>query len=280
MNATLETQMQPAGCLQEMVSPLVEMPSGLFIPETLAEELALAQRRETGVDVFAGAGGFSLGFIQAGFQVVCAVENSPVCIITYMCNLCRWGQVKIHFIEPRDEARLERELQNEFRRNDKSRRQFDLPLAGTGWIATQPAETPSVSNIIMGDVRKLTGKRLLEILDMERGELGCMFGGPPCQGFTYANAKRHAGDARNGLVFEFARLIVETMPQTIVMENVPGILTMKTEAGVPVVERFCKILKDGGFHGVDAFESRLRSPTAVGALRTEKKRKRANDKAH
>ncbi len=36
------------------------------------------QRRPVGIDLFAGAGGMSLGFEQAGFDVVAAVEIDPV----------------------------------------------------------------------------------------------------------------------------------------------------------------------------------------------------------
>lgn len=39
---------------------------------------AQASRRPVGVDLFAGAGGFSLGFEQAGFDVAAAVELDPV----------------------------------------------------------------------------------------------------------------------------------------------------------------------------------------------------------
>lgn len=51
-------------------------------------------------------------------------------------------------------------------------------------------------------------------------------GGPPCQGFSVAG-KRDPNDPRNHLFLEFIRIVSEVRPWYIVMENVPGILTMK-----------------------------------------------------
>jgi DNA (cytosine-5)-methyltransferase 1 len=44
------------------------------------------QQRPVAVDLFAGAGGFSLGIEQAGFDVLVAVENDPVHAATYAFN--------------------------------------------------------------------------------------------------------------------------------------------------------------------------------------------------
>ena len=43
-------------------------------------------RRPVAVDLFAGAGGFSLGIEQAGFDVLVAVEHDPVHACTYSFN--------------------------------------------------------------------------------------------------------------------------------------------------------------------------------------------------
>jgi DNA (cytosine-5)-methyltransferase 1 len=65
------------------------MPTGLILPEHHAEDLLRQRRRPKGVDFFAGAGGCSLGAIQAGIEVVAAVEWEPYAVMTYMTNLCR-----------------------------------------------------------------------------------------------------------------------------------------------------------------------------------------------
>ncbi len=48
-----------------------------------------AQRRPIAIDLFAGAGGLSLGFEQAGFDVVAAVEYDPVHALTHAYNFPR-----------------------------------------------------------------------------------------------------------------------------------------------------------------------------------------------
>ena len=53
-----------------------------------------------------------------------------------------------------------------------------------------------------------------------------VIGGPPCQGYSVAG-KRDPNDPRNKLFYEFVRIVEELKPWYIVLENVPGILTMK-----------------------------------------------------
>jgi DNA (cytosine-5)-methyltransferase 1 len=53
-----------------------------------------------------------------------------------------------------------------------------------------------------------------------------VIGGPPCQGFSVAG-KRDPNDPRNKLFYEFIRVVDELKPWYVVLENVPGILTMK-----------------------------------------------------
>ncbi len=71
-------------------------------------------------------------------------------------------------------------------------------------------------------------------------------------------------DERNSLVFDYARMIVEIKPRTMVMENVPGILTMTTKEGIPVIDAFCRILEDGGFGTYDALKQTLINTSGSG----------------
>lgn len=58
-------------------------------------------------------------------------------------------------------------------------------------------------------------------------------GGPPCQGFSSAGARR-PGDRRNSLVAMFANVVATLKPEAFVFENVEGFLT--GEGGARVID--------------------------------------------
>ena len=67
--------------------------SGLLLPHPRSgRPRAETPARVKAVDLFAGCGGFSLGLIQAGIEVVAAVEWDFAAALTYMTNLCRYGR--------------------------------------------------------------------------------------------------------------------------------------------------------------------------------------------
>jgi len=67
-------------------------------------------------------------------------------------------------------------------------------------------------------------------------------GGPPCQGFSSAGARRE-GDPRNTLVGTFARIIATQRPKAFVFENVEGFLT--GEGGAHVLELLRPLISSG-----------------------------------
>lgn len=77
-----------------------------------------------------------------------------------------------------------------------------------------------------GPVSALSAEALLRESGLSPGELDCLIGGPPCQSFSYNNHQRTAADARARLFEDYLRLVDELQPKTLLMENVPGILTI------------------------------------------------------
>jgi DNA (cytosine-5)-methyltransferase 1 len=123
--------------------------------------------RPIGIDLFAGAGGLSLGFEQAGFDLAGAVEIDPI-------------HCAVH--------------------------KFNFP------------KTPVISRTIEG----LTGKEVRRLLGIGSRKVDCVFGGPPCQGFSLIG-RRALEDPRNRLVEDFVNLVADLDARTFVFENVKGL---------------------------------------------------------
>ena len=234
--------------------------SGLYLPSDLEREEA----RPLAIDLFSGCGGMSLGLIQAGFDIIAALEWDPAAIHTYLSNLGAYP-VKMIFSDDEAEARTTWYFEKYFKKvfKDEAAHFSDL-LSGSNRDKVLP-DYSGVRFMFVGDARKFTGRRMLDEMGLRPGDVALVAGGPPCQGFTTANAKRNRMDPRNSLVFEFARLVLEIQPKTMMMENVPGILNMVTPEGVPVVDALMKIISDGGFGEYDALRKSLLESSGCGA---------------
>lgn len=69
-----------------------------------------------------------------------------------------------------------------------------------------------------------------ELFNKEYNELDVLVGGPPCQGFSLAG-KRKADDERNKLYKAMVKAASILKPKAVVLENVPGMLTLYDGAG-------------------------------------------------
>ena len=147
-----------------------------------------ADQRPIAIDFFSGVGGMSLGFHQAGFNVVAAVDNDPLNTSMYKAN-----------------------------------------------FGESQAITADISDLKGGTVRELAG--------IGNKKIDVVFGGPPCQGFSFIG-KRNKNDPRNTLLQQFGRLIGELQPDYFVVENVKGILT---GYALKAVESFLKTVKSFGY---------------------------------
>lgn len=72
-------------------------------------------------------------------------------------------------------------------------------------------------------------------------EIDVVVGGPPCQGFSIAG-KRDKNDPRNSLFIEYYKYIDFFKPKAFIMENVIGILSMKTKKGEKVIDIISNLL--------------------------------------
>jgi DNA (cytosine-5)-methyltransferase 1 len=265
-----------------------ERSGGLWLPPSVVEppELPRTSDLPIAVGLFSGAGGMDLGFTQAGFHVAAASEGWATAACTYLVNLGGPDTV-VHCIgETLPEGKKAEVAWHAAHRDTPVLADEFLAAckcemaAGSGWIATHRAEGLTEADggdfwalpcehFYLGDLCALTGAQILEDLGRTGDEIGCVQGGPPCQGFSRAG-KRQADDPRNELVFEFMRVVVEIKPQAFCMENVPGMLDMVTRDGVPVIDALALMAEDGGMGTFEALRRSLAETAGVGAaLRTK-----------
>jgi DNA (cytosine-5)-methyltransferase 1 len=243
---------------------------GLYLPASCYPE-GMPKNRPIAMDLFSGCGGMSLGLVRAGMNVIAALEWDPAAIQTYLVNLGAYP-VNMIFIEEKDRKRMEDYLQKQMKKIMKEKPDFsDMGeafkcgglMSGSNRYRVAP-DYEGCKYMFVGDIRKITSEKILEIMDLGVGDLDLICGGPPCQGFS-TSGKQNIMDPRNSLVFEFARMVVEMKPKTVLFENVPGILDMVTPEGLPVMDALCKILDDGNYGNYDALKRSLLASSGCGA---------------
>lgn len=220
-----------------------QSPSGLMVPAK--------PEKPTAVDLFCGCGGFSLGIMQAGFDVVCGVDNDAAATWSYLVNLGSYP-IDMRFVEPGDKKRFEKFLTRGWKKDGVA----EFATSGSNRSGAEVPDAAGVPVFWFGDIAKLRGEQILESIGLQVGELDLVVGGPPCQGFSVAG-KRNVADPRNNGVFEFARLVCEMRPRALAMENVPGMLSMQTPEGASVIDELAAILERGDFGDFEAMRRLL-----------------------
>lgn len=76
------------------------------------------------------------------------------------------------------------------------------------------------------DIRNIEPADLRRKLKLQRGDLDCLIGGPPCQGFSknVPATKRFLEDPRNQLMKVFLSFVKEFQPKVVLIENVAEII--------------------------------------------------------
>lgn len=91
---------------------------------------------------------------------------------------------------------------------------------------------------VCGDIRKVRCEELGQRLNVKRGELALIIGGPPCQGFSSIRPFRSSNedDPRNSLFEQFANFVNWFRPRALVMENVVGLATHQNGQTIQQIE--------------------------------------------
>jgi DNA (cytosine-5)-methyltransferase 1 len=79
--------------------------------------------------------------------------------------------------------------------------------------------------VIDQDINLVSTSQLLKVAGLKVGEVDLVFGGPPCQAFSTAGARRSLDDFRGNVISNFLRIVSEVKPKAFLLENVRGLLS-------------------------------------------------------
>ncbi|HXG42341.1 MAG TPA: DNA cytosine methyltransferase [Dehalococcoidia bacterium] len=108
-------------------------------------------------------------------------------------------------------------------------------------IRTFQLNHPSASTIL-GDIRRVPDDLIIRAIG--DGQVAVVVAGVPCEGFSLQNRKRHEGDERNFLFWEFIRVIRLLRPSYVLLENVPG---LRTSANGAFLRRIAMAIQESGY---------------------------------
>jgi DNA (cytosine-5)-methyltransferase 1 len=187
----------------------------------------MVRRAPIVIDLFSGAGGMSLGFHAAGCRILAGIDEDDVANASFLENFTRLQRGAPPFVPP-----------------------------------------PGEGDLLEFDLEAIPGAKDVDIL----------IGGPPCQGFSrIGRAKldslqetgyREEGfedDPRNELYKVFLTAVLLWRPRAFVMENVPGMLSIRgqnvaDEVGGDLAESGYRVgyaVLNSAWYGVPQFRERL-----------------------
>ena len=168
------------------------------------------------LDLFAGAGGLSEGFIRAGFNPIAHVEMDRAA-----CHTLR-TRMAYHYLKK--EGNL-KQYTNYLKGNTK-RKEF---------YGSVPDDV--IKSVINEEIGEETLQDIFSQIDslLDNQAVDLIIGGPPCQAYSVIGRVRSPngmkGDKRNDLYVFYAEFLEKYEPKYFVFENVPGLLSATDEKG-------------------------------------------------
>lgn len=162
------------------------------------------------IDLFAGAGGLSEGFLENGFSPLAHVEMNADACCTLKTRLC------YHYLKENGKIGY----YNKYLRGEITREKlYSLVPQCLLDSVINGKMTDETINEIFAKVDKLVGEKPIDVI----------IGGPPCQAYSLVGRAvkedNMEGDERNYLYKLYCRFLKRYQPKMFVFENVPGILT-------------------------------------------------------
>ena len=166
------------------------------------------------IDLFAGAGGLSEGFIQAGFNPIAHVEMNAFAAQTLITRSA------YYYLKQTDQL----DIYYHYLRGDIAREDF-LKIIPNRIVKTVICETMS-DDTLPGIFKTIDG--IMKIRNIQSVDV--VVGGPPCQAYSLVGraqsshmSRPMSEDPRNELYKLYARVLKRYQPRMFVFENVMGI---------------------------------------------------------
>ena len=162
------------------------------------------------IDVFAGAGGLSEGFIRAGFEPVAHVEMDKAACYTL--------KTRIAYHHLKSVGKFQTYIA--YLKGEISRKELyeSVPTSLLDSVVNLPISAEANPAIHKAIEKQLNGEKVDLII-----------GGPPCQAYSLVGRARSKdgmkGDKRNYLYVQYAKFLERYSPKMFVFENVLGLLS-------------------------------------------------------
>ena len=162
------------------------------------------------IDLFAGAGGLTEGFIQAGYNVLVHIEKEYPATLTLKTRLAYYYLKKTHNLK----------VYKQYLKGEITRETFYsfIPKEILNSVINQEISNESIYEIF-DKFDKIIGEQKIDIV----------IGGPPCQAYSIVGRSRLKEkvntDDRNYLYKQYLKFLEKYQPSVFVFENVRGLLS-------------------------------------------------------
>ena len=184
------------------------------------------------IDLFAGAGGLSEGFIRAGYTPLAHIEMDK-----YACDTLR-TRAAFHWLKSQNKLSVyEQYLYEKQEKEDGSKLWEQVPKSVIDTVIQSEIGEKTIADIFK-KVDALTGNRRVDII----------VGGPPCQAYSVIGRARMKdrvlNDPRNDLYKYYVEFLAKYQPKMFVFENVMGIRSAKK--GEPLKD-LTRLIEQAGY---------------------------------
>ena len=184
------------------------------------------------LDLFAGAGGLSEGFIRAGFNPIAHVEMDRAACYTL--------RTRMAYRHLKADNNLEQYIN--YLKGIIKRKEF---------YSLVPDDV--IKSVINKEIGKETLQDIFSQIDslLESQEIDLIIGGPPCQAYSVIGRARcpnkMKNDPRNDLYLFYAKFLEKYKPKYFVFENVPGLLSATDEEDNTYLDLMKDLFREYGY---------------------------------